>query len=67
MTFNDSENIVPFVPQGDYIFCVTGFTQAISAGGKTAGATKYELALEIELPANAKGPRAGLGPVTSKG
>ena len=47
-TFNDSENLVPFVPEGDYVFCVTEVDQAISAGGKTAGATKYELTLEID-------------------
>lgn len=56
-TFNDSENLIPFVPEGDYVFCVTEFGQAISAGGKTAGATKYELALEIELKDGARGPR----------
>lgn len=56
-TFNDSENLIPFVPEGDYVFTVTEFSQAISAGGKTAGSTKYELALEIELKDGARGPR----------
>lgn len=56
-TFNDSENLIPFVPEGDYVFTVTEFNQAISAGGKTAGATKYELTLEVELKDGARGPR----------
>jgi hypothetical protein len=56
-TFNDSENLVPFVPEGDYVFCVTEFDQGISAGGQTAGCTKYELTLEVELKDGARGPR----------
>jgi len=56
-TFKDSDNLVRFVPEGDYIFTVTGFDQAVSAGGKTAGCTKYELELEIEIANGARGPR----------
>jgi hypothetical protein len=56
-TFNDSDNLPTHVPEGDYIYTVTGFEQKISAGGKTAGATKYSLTLEIETRAGERGPK----------
>lgn len=46
--FNDSQNIPPVVPEGDYVFCVVGFECGISSGGKTAGSDKYDVELEIE-------------------
>lgn len=54
--FNDSENLIPFVAPGDYTYTVTGFSQGISAGGKTSGATKYELELSITMPDGSRGP-----------
>lgn len=56
-TFNDSENIAKFVPEGDYTFTVTEFDQAISQGGKTSGSTRYALTLEVDLPSGSRGPR----------
>jgi hypothetical protein len=47
-TFNDSNNIPPIVPVGDYVFCVVDFESKISAGAKTAGCESYNLTLEIE-------------------
>lgn len=47
-TFNDSNNIPPVLPEGDYIFCVTGFECRISQGQKTRGCDQYEIELEIE-------------------
>lgn len=55
-TFHDSENIVPMVPEGDYVFRVVEFTQGISKGGKTAGCARYELKCAIELPDGKPGP-----------
>ncbi len=56
-TFHDSDNLPTHVPEGDYIFAVTAFEQGISAGGKTAGATKYGLTLEIETKPGERGPK----------
>ena len=47
-TFNDSENLPPFIPEGDYIFTVTGYERRISQGAKTAGADVYALTLAFD-------------------
>lgn len=47
-TFNDSENKVPFVPEADYILCVTDFEIGISNGSKTSGCEKYDVTFEVE-------------------
>jgi hypothetical protein len=50
-TFQDSDNISNvIVPDGDYVFCCTGFDASISSGGKTAGADKFSLDLALEVP-----------------
>lgn len=46
--FNDSENRVMMVSEGDYIFCVVDFGCKISTGAKTRGADQFELEIEIE-------------------
>jgi hypothetical protein len=46
--FNDSSNIPPLLPDGDYVFTVKAFEIAISQGAKTRGSEKYELDLAIE-------------------
>ena len=46
--FKDSEAMRPFVPEGDYILCVTDFTIGISTGKKTSGSEKYDLEFEVE-------------------
>ena len=46
--FNDSENIPPLLPEGDYVFCVTDFDSKISQGAKTRGSDMFELTLAIE-------------------
>jgi hypothetical protein len=46
--FKTEEARLPFIPAGDYIFCVREFEIGLSNGGKTAGSEKYELTLEIE-------------------
>lgn len=47
-TFQDSDNIPQLLPEGDYIFCCTGFDIGISTGKKTSGAEAYDVELEIE-------------------
>lgn len=48
-TFNDSENMVQLVPEGDYRFKVVQFDEGISSGAKTAGSTMFKSKLQIEL------------------
>ncbi len=55
--FGDRENPFKAVPNGDYILCVVGFECAISSGGKTAGANKYEVEFEVEGPPAVNGAR----------
>jgi hypothetical protein len=50
--YNDSDNIPPFLPAGDYVFCVVDFDIKISTGGKTSGSEMYEMELEIEPHTN---------------
>lgn len=47
-TFNDSENIINLVPEGDYKFTVVDFAIGLSSGGKTSGSEKYEVKYEVE-------------------
>lgn len=47
-TFKNEEARKPFVPAGDYVFCVREFECGLSNGGKTSGSDKYDLTLEIE-------------------
>jgi hypothetical protein len=58
--FNDSENMVPLVPEGDYIFCVVGFEIGISNGAKTRGSERYEVELELEGDGHGKKINEGL-------
>ena len=51
-TFNNSDNIPQFVPEGDYTFCVTGFDAGLSTGPKTKGSDMFSLAIEIEGKGN---------------
>jgi hypothetical protein len=46
--FNDSENMIPVVPEGDYIFCVLNFECKISNGPKTRGCDQFEVELILE-------------------
>lgn len=46
--FNDSNNILPLLPDGDYIFEVSDFECKLSKGAKTSGSDKYELELTFE-------------------
>lgn len=46
--FQDSENVAPLVPQGDYTLTVEKFEIGISKGGKTAGAETYKLELTVD-------------------
>lgn len=46
--FQDSKEPVFYVPEGDYIFCVTKFEMKYSQGAKTSGAEQYELTCEVE-------------------
>lgn len=47
-TFKNEEARKPYIPAGDYIFCVREFECGLSNGGKTSGSDKYDLTLEIE-------------------
>lgn len=51
-TFKDSNGIPPLLPPGDYVFCVVDFEIGISSGGKTRGADKFDMTLEIEPNGN---------------
>jgi hypothetical protein len=46
--FNDSENMKPFLPEGDYTFRVIGFEIGISNGAQTRGSESYEVKMEVE-------------------
>jgi hypothetical protein len=48
--FNDSNNIPPLAPEGDYVFTVKAFEIGISQGPKTRGADKFTLELDLEPP-----------------
>jgi hypothetical protein len=47
--FQDSENVVTLVPDGDYVFCVIGFECKLSTGPKTRSSDQFDFELEIEL------------------
>ena len=46
--FNDSENKLMLVPEGDYIFCVIDAACKLQQKGKTVGSDVLQLELEIE-------------------
>ncbi len=50
--FNDSENIPPVAPEGDYVFCVTDFESKISNGAKTRGCDQYVVEFTLEPVGN---------------
>lgn len=47
-TYQDADNIVPFVPEGDYTLTVTGMDSGISKGAKTAGSDQYKVELSVD-------------------
>lgn len=56
--FNDQTEIMPVVPEGDYIFTVTSFDCGVSTGSKTAGSDNYKMAVDLHDPTTKKSGRS---------
>lgn len=47
-TFTDAENVVPFVPEGDYTLTVEALGTGISQGAKTRGCEQYRVEMSVD-------------------